>query len=91
MAHQVKHPTSAQVMISRFVGSNPASGSALTVQSLLGILSLPLSLCLMLSFSLKISKLEKFFKFYLFLLHSMKSTIEVQEGQFNSFMWCFFS
>ena len=28
---------SAQVMISRFVGSNPASGSAQTVQSLLGI------------------------------------------------------
>ena len=37
--------TPAQVMISRFVGSSPASGSALTVWSLLLILSLSLSLC----------------------------------------------
>ena len=35
---------SAQVTISRFVGSSPVSGSALTVRSLLGILSLSLSL-----------------------------------------------
>ena len=35
---------SAQVMISRFVSSRPKLGSALTVQSLLGILSLSLSL-----------------------------------------------
>ena len=35
---------SAQVMISRFVRLSPTSGSALTVWSLLGILSLPLSL-----------------------------------------------
>ena len=34
---------SAQVMISQFVSSSPASGSVLMVQSLLGILSLPLS------------------------------------------------
>ena len=34
---------SAQVMISHFVGSSPASSSVPTVQSLLGILSLPLS------------------------------------------------
>ena len=33
---------SAQVSISQFVGSSPASGSALTVWSLLGILSLSL-------------------------------------------------
>ena len=35
----------AQVMISQFVSSSPASGSLLTAQSLPGILSLPLSLC----------------------------------------------
>ena len=34
---------SAQVMISWFMGSSPALGSVLTVQSLLGVLSLPLS------------------------------------------------
>ena len=34
MAQSVKRPTSAQVMISRFVGSGPASGSVLTAQSL---------------------------------------------------------
>ena len=34
---------SAQVMISRFVRSSPASGSVLTLQSLVGILSPPLS------------------------------------------------
>ena len=38
---------SAQVMISRFVGLCPGSGSALTAQRLLGILSLPLSLPLL--------------------------------------------
>ena len=32
VAHSVKHPTS--VMISRFVGSSPVSGSVLTAQSL---------------------------------------------------------
>ena len=40
---------SVQVMISRFVELSPASGSVLTVWSLLGILSLPLSLPLTLS------------------------------------------
>ena len=34
VAQSVKHPTSAQVMISWFVGSRPASGSVLTAQSL---------------------------------------------------------
>ena len=34
MAQPVKQPTSAQVMISRSVGSSPASGSVLTAQSL---------------------------------------------------------
>ena len=58
----IGHLISAQVTISRFTGSSPASGSVLTVQSLLGILSLcpssPHSL------SLKINKLKNYFKVY---------------------------
>ena len=34
MAQSVKRPTSARVMISRFMGSSPASGSVLTARSL---------------------------------------------------------
>ena len=34
MAQSVKRPTSAQVVISRFVSSSPASGSVLTARSL---------------------------------------------------------
>ena len=34
VAQLVEHPTSAQVMISRFMSSSPASGSLLTAQSL---------------------------------------------------------
>ena len=34
VAHSVKRQTLAQVMISRSVGSSPASGSVLTAQSL---------------------------------------------------------
>ena len=34
VAQSVKHPASAQVMISWFVGSSPTSGSVLTAQSL---------------------------------------------------------
>ena len=34
VAQSVKHPTSAQVTISRFVGLSPASGSVLTARSL---------------------------------------------------------
>ena len=34
MAQAVKHPTSAQVMISQFVSLSPMSGSVLTAQSL---------------------------------------------------------
>ena len=61
VAQSVKHPTSAQVMISRFMGSSPTSGSMLTAQSLepapasvspsLSALP-PLVLCLSLSVSL---------------------------------------
>ena len=63
----------AQVMISRFMRSNPTSGSVLTVRTLLGILSFPFplsappllarklarSLSLSLSLSLKINKLKR--------------------------------
>ena len=44
----VEHPTSAQVKISRFMGSSPTSGSVLTARSLelLRVLCLPLSLSL---------------------------------------------
>ena len=45
----------AQVIISQFVNLSPASGSALTVWSLLGILFLPLSLPLSCSLSLSLS------------------------------------
>ena len=34
VAQSVKRPTSAQAMISQFMGSSPASGSVLTAQSL---------------------------------------------------------
>ena len=62
VAQSVKRPTSAQVMISRSVGSSPASGSVLTAQSLEPIsdsvspsLSTPrlFMLCLSLSLSQK--------------------------------------
>ena len=50
VAQSVKHPTSAQVMISQFVSSSPSSGSVLTLRAwnLLRILCLPLSLPLLL-------------------------------------------
>ena len=46
VAQSVKRPTSAQVMVSWFVSSNPMLGSMLSAQSLLWILSLCLSLSL---------------------------------------------
>ena len=67
VAQSVEHPTSAQVMISRFVSSSPASGSVLTAQSLEPasdsvspslsappLLMLCLSVCLSLSLSLSV-------------------------------------
>ena len=51
VAQLVKHLTSAQVMISQFMGSSPESGSLLSGQSLLQILCPPLSLPLPLSCS----------------------------------------
>ena len=60
VAHLVEHPTSAQVMISWFVGSSPALGFVLTAQSLETAsgsvspsLSAPLLLVLCLCLSLK--------------------------------------
>ena len=41
VAQWVEHPTSARVMTSRFVSSNPASGSLLSAQSSLWILCSP--------------------------------------------------
>ena len=58
VARSVKRPrllVSAQVMTSWFVGSSPALGSMLTAQSLLGIVSLPLSLPVPCSLSLSFS------------------------------------
>ena len=61
VAQSVEHLTSAQVMISRFVGLGPASGSVLTARSLEPVSDpvspslsapLPLMLCLCLSLSL---------------------------------------
>ena len=46
VSRSVKRLTWAQVMILRFMGLSPASGSGLTVRSLLGILPLSLSLSL---------------------------------------------
>ena len=44
VAHLFKCLTSAQIMTSQFVSLSTTLGSALTVKSLLGILSVPLSL-----------------------------------------------
>ena len=58
VAQTVERPTSAQVMISQFLGSSPASGCALTAQSLDFV---RLLLCappgLMLPLSLKVLKI----------------------------------
>ena len=61
MAQSVELLTSAQVMISWFVGSSAVSGSVLTVWSLLGILSfsLPLPYLQFLCLSLKNIKKKK--------------------------------
>ena len=54
MAQSVKRPTSAQVMISQFVSSSPASGSVLTAQTLEPT-SDSMSVCLSVSLSLSLS------------------------------------
>ena len=58
VARSVKPPTSAQVVISRFMSSSPASGSVLTAQSLEPVLdsvSPSLSLPLPRSYSVSLS------------------------------------
>ena len=45
VAQSVKHPALAQVMISRFMSSSPASGSLLAAWSPLQVLCPSLSLC----------------------------------------------
>ena len=62
VAKSVKCPTSAQVMISRFVGSSPTSGSVLTARSkepASASVSPSLSLCSSPALTLSISKINK--------------------------------
>ena len=58
VAQSIECLTSAQVMISQFVGSSPVWGFVLTVQSLLQILRL----CLFLPFSYSLLKMNKHLK-----------------------------
>ena len=65
VAQSVEHPTSAQVVISQYVGSSPASGSVLTAQrldpaldSVIPSLSAPPPLSLSVSVSLSLSKIN---------------------------------
>ena len=68
VAQSVKHQALSQVMISQFVGLSPTSSSALTVQNLLGILSLSPSLSVppQLVLSLSLSKTNKLLKIYIY-------------------------
>ena len=66
VAQLVKHPTSAQVMVSRFMSLSPTSGSVLTAQSLelasdsvSPCLSAPLLMSLSLSLSLSLSRINR--------------------------------
>ena len=66
VAQSVKHPTSAQVMISQSVSSSPESGSGLMAQSLEPVsdsvspsLSAPPPFMLCLSLYLSVSKINK--------------------------------
>ena len=60
VAHSVERPTSAQVMISQFVGSNPMSDSVLTAQSLESASdSVSPSLSAPLPLTLSVSKINK--------------------------------
>ena len=64
VARSVRRPTLAQVMISRFVGSSPASGSVLTAQSLQSAICVTLSLCPSPAhaLSLSVSRINKYIK-----------------------------
>ena len=62
MAQLVKRPTSAQVMISQFMGLSPESGSGVTAQSLESAsdsVSPSLSLLLPCSHAVSLSKINK--------------------------------
>ena len=61
VAQLIRRPTSAQVMILRFVGLSPTLGSLLSAQSPLQILCPPLSLFLPCSLSLSLSFKGKHF------------------------------
>ena len=72
MAQSIERQTSAQVIISWFVGSSPASGSVLTTPSLEPAsdsvspsLSLSLSLCTSPTRTLSLLKVNKHFKKFL--------------------------
>ena len=68
MAQSVGRPTSAQVMISQFMGSSPASGSVLTAQSLEPASdSVSGSLCSSSAHSPSLKVINFFFNVYLFL------------------------
>ena len=87
MAQSVKHLTSAQVTISWSVRLSPASGSVLTAQSLLGILSLS-SLHIPCTLSLFVSKINTLFT-KLCVWHSVRSeedggTVTHTPGAFSS-------
>ena len=65
MAQSVTHPTSAQVMISQFVGSSPTSGSVLEARSLepaSDFVSPSLSALPLLTLCLSLSKINKHLK-----------------------------
>ena len=98
MAQWVERPTSAQVMISRFVSSSPASGSVLTAQSLepasnsvspsLSVLS-PLARTH--SLSEYISKLKKIYMMNYIVLHNylknvLKTAVEHPDKDFILFL-----
>ena len=74
---------SAQVTISRFKGSSPASGSALTVWSLLGILSPspPLSAPPLLALSVTLKKINKLKNGAGFLDVSAELTMSLNRGE----------
>ena len=90
VAQSVECPPSAQVTISRFVGSSPASGSVLTAQSLEPAsdsvcvcvsLSLPLPTHARLLALSKINKPKVIFKKYLVLRGGERDRMRIGEGK----------
>ena len=64
VAQSVKHPTSAQIMISQFMSLSPMWSSVLIAWSLgpASVLCLPLSLCFFPTCALSLSKINKHLK-----------------------------